>query len=132
MAKRWRVHPHDPDRIASLQRATDVPAVVAQLLICRNMVDPEAIRAFLDPKLSSLRDPQLLPGCADAADIVITSLPSADAFRKVVADANSLHSANKDGLIGFMLSVFAGLYQIVTYAKYRESLGEKCGDAIKR
>ena len=74
MAKRWRVHPHDPDRIASLQRATDVPAVVAQLLICRNMVDPEAIRAFLDPKLSSLRDPQLLPGCAEATDIVHQAL----------------------------------------------------------
>jgi len=70
MAKRWRIHPHDPDRIAALQRAADVPAVVAQLLICRNMDDPDAIRAFLDPKLTELRDPLLLPGCAEAAEVL--------------------------------------------------------------
>ncbi len=28
--------------------------------------------------------------------------------------------AYKDGLIGFMISIFAGLYQILAYAKYRE------------
>ena len=67
MAKRWRIHPHDPDRIAALQRAAGIPAVVAQLLICRGITDPASARTFLDPKLSALRDPQLLPGCAEAA-----------------------------------------------------------------
>ncbi len=66
MAKRWRIHPHDPDRIAALQRAAGIPAVVAQLLICRGITDPDSARNFLDPKLSALRDPQLLPGCAAA------------------------------------------------------------------
>ena len=28
--------------------------------------------------------------------------------------------ANKDGLIGFMIAIFAGLYQLLSYAKYRE------------
>ena len=63
MSKRWRIHPHDPDRIAALERAAGIPAVVAQLLICRGITDPDAARTFLDPKLSALRDPQLLPGC---------------------------------------------------------------------
>ena len=67
MAKRWRIHPHDPDRIAALQQAAGIPAVVAQLLICRGITDPGEARTFLDPKLTALRDPQLLPGCADAA-----------------------------------------------------------------
>jgi len=40
--------------------------------------------------------------------------------------------ANKDGLIGFMISIFAGLYQILTYAKYRESVGAKHGNAISK
>ena len=39
MAKRWRIHPHDPDRIAALGRAAGIPAVVAQLLICRGITD---------------------------------------------------------------------------------------------
>ncbi len=66
MAKRWRIHPHDPDRIAALGRAAGIPAVVAQLLICRGITDPASARTFLDPRLSALRDPQLLPGCTEA------------------------------------------------------------------
>ena len=54
MAKRWRIHPHDPARIAALQRDAAIPAVVAQLLICRGVTDPMAARSFLEPKLSAL------------------------------------------------------------------------------
>jgi single-stranded-DNA-specific exonuclease len=70
MAKRWRIHPHDPDRIAGLARAAGIPAVVAQLMVCRGITDPQAARTFLDPKLSALRDPDRLPGCAAAADLI--------------------------------------------------------------
>jgi len=68
MTKRWRIHPHDPARIAALQQAAGIPAVVAELLICRGVDDPGAARDFLDPKLSFLRDPELLPGCHRAAE----------------------------------------------------------------
>jgi single-stranded-DNA-specific exonuclease len=68
MSKVWRIHPHDPDRIAGLQRAAGIPGVVAQLLICRGTSDAAAARVFLDPKLSALREPQTLPGCALAAE----------------------------------------------------------------
>jgi len=70
MAKRWRIHPHDPDRIAALQRAAGIPAVVAELLVCRGVTDPVVAKDFLDPKLSSLRDPELLPGCRHAAELI--------------------------------------------------------------
>lgn len=68
MPKRWRIHPHDPDHIARLQQSAGVPAVVAQLLICRGIREAESAREFLDPKLSDLRDPNLLPGCKMAAE----------------------------------------------------------------
>jgi single-stranded-DNA-specific exonuclease len=67
MAKRWHIRSHDPARIASLQRAAGVPDVVAQLLICRGITDPAKARSFLDPKLSDLYDPEMLPGCREAA-----------------------------------------------------------------
>jgi len=67
MPKRWRILPHDPDRIAAMERAAGIPAVLAQLLICRGTTDPQAARTFLDPKLSALHDPELLPGCEQAA-----------------------------------------------------------------
>ncbi len=67
MSKRWRIHSHDPDRIAILGCTAGIPAVVAQLLVSRGVTDPSVAREFLDPKLADLRDPQLLPGCAEAA-----------------------------------------------------------------
>jgi single-stranded-DNA-specific exonuclease len=67
MSKRWRIHPHDSACIAALQRAAGIPAVVAQLLVCRGVTDATIARDFLDPKLSALRDPGLLPGCGEAA-----------------------------------------------------------------
>jgi len=68
MPKRWRIHPHDGDRIDRLQQSAGVSAVVAQLLICRGICDAGAAREFLDPKLSDLRDPSSLPKCCAAAD----------------------------------------------------------------
>ncbi len=67
MAKHWRIHSHDPDHIARLVRGAELPAVVAQLLIGRGVTDPRDARVFLDPKLSALRPPEELPGCAEAA-----------------------------------------------------------------
>ncbi|HWB13012.1 MAG TPA: single-stranded-DNA-specific exonuclease RecJ [Pirellulales bacterium] len=68
MAKRWRIHAHSTDRIAALARTAGVSAVIARLLICRGLDDPLAVRSFLDPKLSQLRDPSELPGVAAAAE----------------------------------------------------------------
>ncbi len=70
MAKRWRIYPHDPDRIETLRRAAGIPAVVAQLLICRGITDPGQAQAFLNPKLTDLHDPEQLPGCTQAAEVI--------------------------------------------------------------
>ncbi len=70
MDKRWRIRPHDADRIASLERAAGVSPVVAQLLLGRGLADPAIVRSFLESKLTGLRDPELLPGLTGAADRV--------------------------------------------------------------
>lgn len=74
MSKRWRIHPHDPARIADLQRAAGVPAVVAELLLCRGITDPSAVGDFLEPKLTALRDPAGLPGCSAAAQRICEAI----------------------------------------------------------
>ncbi len=76
MSKRWRIHPHDPARIAALERAAGIPAVVAQLLVCRGLTDPAEVGGFLDPKLSALRDPGALPGCSLAAERIFDAINS--------------------------------------------------------
>ncbi len=74
MAKLWRIHPHDPARIAALERSAAIPTVVAQLLVCRGIHDAQQAREFLEPKLSSLRDPESLPGLSSAADRITASV----------------------------------------------------------
>jgi len=74
MGKRWRIRPHDADRIAALERSARIPAVVAQLLVCRGIYDPNEVHQFLDPKLTGLRDPDELPGIDVAADRLHTAV----------------------------------------------------------
>ncbi len=74
MTKLWRIRPHDPQRIAILQREANVSAVVAQLLAGRGLHDAQQIRDFLHPKLTGLRDPDELPGAADAANRLMSAV----------------------------------------------------------
>ncbi|RIK74773.1 MAG: single-stranded-DNA-specific exonuclease RecJ [Planctomycetota bacterium] len=74
MPKLWRIASHDPARVAHLERAAGVPAVVAQLLLARGIADPADARHFLEPKLNGLREPDLLPGAARAAELLLEAV----------------------------------------------------------
>ncbi|QDS98117.1 single-stranded-DNA-specific exonuclease RecJ [Adhaeretor mobilis] len=70
MPKRWRIRPHDQVAIAELQSSAGIPPVVAQLLVGRGIREAEEAKLFLEPKLTGLRDPDLLPGNTLAAEII--------------------------------------------------------------
>ncbi|MEX2188378.1 MAG: single-stranded-DNA-specific exonuclease RecJ [Pirellulales bacterium] len=74
MAKVWRFHPHDAERIGQLERSAGISPIVAQLLVARGVFDPAAARTFLDPKLTALRDPEELPGVTAAAERIIAAV----------------------------------------------------------
>ncbi len=74
MAKSWRFSPHDADRVTKLERGTGVPAVVAQLLVARGMYEPSDVHAFLDAKLTGLRDPNELPGVPQAVSCIYSAI----------------------------------------------------------
>ncbi len=74
MPKVWRLHPHDSARVQDLERAAAIPSVVAQLLLSRGIADPQQAKQFLDPKLSDLREPELLPGITAAADEIMSAI----------------------------------------------------------
>jgi single-stranded-DNA-specific exonuclease len=48
--------------------------VLAQLLVARGIDDPSIAREFLDPKLTGLRDPELLPGVVAACDLLLAAI----------------------------------------------------------
>ena len=81
MAKRWRLFPHDPDRIALMERDARVSPIVAQLLVSRGVTDPIEVQRFLEAKLGDLHDPELLPGIPAAADRITAAI---QARRRIV------------------------------------------------
>lgn len=65
--KRWRVAPHDAAKIATLANQVGVSPVVAQLLVARGIATAGTAQSFLESKLSTLHDPDILAGIPAAA-----------------------------------------------------------------
>ncbi|MCA9205362.1 MAG: single-stranded-DNA-specific exonuclease RecJ, partial [Planctomycetales bacterium] len=74
MGKRWRIFPHDADRVTRLEKAAGVSPVVAQLMICRGIYEPAAVRTFLEPKMTALREPAELPGVEQAVERIFAAI----------------------------------------------------------
>ena len=64
---RWEVAPRW-DGAADLARQLKTSPLIAQALHNRHFDEPERVRAFLDPKLTDLHPPELLPGIVAAAE----------------------------------------------------------------
>jgi len=84
MNARWRLKPHDPARILGLSRAAGLSPLVAQLLINRGIDGPEQAVMFLEARLGSLSDPELIPGAVEAADRIVRAIRD---DRKIVVTA---------------------------------------------
>src|SRR5262245_33928457 len=126
--KRWRFQPHDAERIARLEQTAGVSPIVAQLLISRGVYEAHAARLFLDAKLTGLRDPDLLPGVAEAADRIHAAVK---ARRKIVVYGDY----DADGMTGtaILLSCLKLLGADVTYYvpnRLEEGYGLN-GDALR-
>jgi single-stranded-DNA-specific exonuclease len=74
MNARWRLRPHEPGRILSLSRGAGISPLLAQLLINRGIEDPGRAVAFLEARLGSLHDPELLPGAVAAAERIVGAI----------------------------------------------------------
>ncbi len=70
MEKLWHIYPHDAAEIDSLARRAGVSPLVAQLLILRGVTRHDSVARFLDPKLTFLNEPERLPGCIQAVEIL--------------------------------------------------------------
>ena len=75
MNARWRLRPARPDEIRELSRRSGLSPLVAQLLLNRGIDDPDRAVAFLDARMGSLHDPELLPGAVEAADRIVAGDP---------------------------------------------------------
>jgi single-stranded-DNA-specific exonuclease len=73
-AKIWHLLPHDSHAIDSLAQSLRVSPIVAQLLLNRQISEPQAAKRFLASTLSGLHEPELLPGMADAVERLLAAV----------------------------------------------------------
>ena len=74
VAKKWQMRIFDEGLARHFEEQCRVSSVAARLLTLRGLKTPEECTHFLENKMSNLRDPELLPGCAAAADALWTSV----------------------------------------------------------
>jgi single-stranded-DNA-specific exonuclease len=72
--KTWRLLPHDSVAVARLAASLNLSPVVAQLLLNRQLSDPEAAREFLDAPLTGLHAPERLPGVDAAVERIMAAV----------------------------------------------------------
>jgi single-stranded-DNA-specific exonuclease len=68
MKFRWSLAPPQPLLAGQLAPQLKISPLLAQCLLNRGLSEPEAIRAFLQPRLKHLADPFRLPNMAKAVD----------------------------------------------------------------
>jgi len=68
MAELWEVMECDEDAAARLAADVGISRIVARILINRGVTTPDEITDFLDPSLSALHDPFLLPDMQPAVE----------------------------------------------------------------
>ena len=71
MPARWLLPATDPVLRESLSRELGLSTVTAQVLMNRGLRDAASARAFLNPQLNDLVDPDLLPGMGPAVDRIL-------------------------------------------------------------
>ncbi len=80
MSLKWNLRAHDAQLVQSIERASGVSPVIAQLLALRGITRPEHVSSFLDLKMTGLRKPSELPGVDAAVDAIFESI---DAKEKI-------------------------------------------------
>jgi single-stranded-DNA-specific exonuclease len=74
MIRQWRITPHDAPLVEQLIRTSGLAPVVAQLLVSRGVYSSDEATAFLETKLTNLRDPQDLPGVPRATELLLAAI----------------------------------------------------------
>jgi len=74
MSLKWNLRAHDAQLVQSIERASGVSPVIAQLLALRGITKPDHVSSFLDLKMTGLRKPSELPGVDDAVDVIFESI----------------------------------------------------------
>jgi len=71
---RWQIRPVDDAVCRNLTQALELPPLVARLLACRSITQPDAAEHYLRPVLAQLHDPFLMKGMEPAAERIVHAI----------------------------------------------------------
>ena len=76
MHRTWRIAAHDRAYVKDLSVRLKITPLVAQVLVARGHHEVESAENYLAKKLTTLHDPETLPGISEAADRIVAAVKS--------------------------------------------------------
>ncbi len=74
LSKKWVIAPSKPEESKALAQQLNTSTIVAQILLNRNIRDLEVAKKFINPKLTDILEPSLMPGVEKAVDRILEAL----------------------------------------------------------
>ena len=64
----WDIKVPNEQSVQGITQALGIHPLLAQCLVNRELIDPEEVRSFLNPKLADLAAPELIPNMGSAVE----------------------------------------------------------------
>ena len=129
MPKAWRFPPFDEAVVSRLSAELKVPVLIAQVLASRGYRSGEDAAKFLSAKLMDLHEPDLLPGVAEGADVVVQAV--SDKRRITIYGDYDVDGVTSTSILWRCLQLLGSTVDYYIPHRLEEGYGLNC-DAIRQ
>lgn len=128
MPRRWRIAPHDEAAVREVSQRLRVSPLLAQILVTRGCNQPGRAEDFLAKKLSSLHDPEQLPGVPAAAERLVDAIQRGR--RVTIYGDYDVDGVTATSLLWHCLRLAGGTVEYYIPSRLEEGYGLNC-EALK-
>ena len=129
MHRIWRIAAHDRAYVKDLSVRLKITALVAQVLVARGHHAVESAEAYLSKKLTTLHDPETLPGVSLAADRIVAAIKSGR--RITIYGDYDVDGVTSTSLLWHCLQLSGAKVDYYIPSRLEEGYGLNC-DAIRQ
>ncbi|WP_010587240.1 single-stranded-DNA-specific exonuclease RecJ [Schlesneria paludicola] len=129
MHRTWRIATHDRAYVKDLSVRLKVTALIAQVLVARGHQRLESAENYLAKKLTTLHDPELLPGLSAAADRIVAAVQSKR--RITIYGDYDVDGVTATSLLWHCLQLIGAKVDYYIPSRMEEGYGLNC-DAIRQ
>jgi len=129
MHRTWRIAAHDRAYVKDLSVRLKITPLVAQVLIARGHQQPESAESYLAKKLTTLHDPETLPGISEAADRIVAAVKSGR--RITIYGDYDVDGVTSTSLLWHCLQLIGAKVDYYIPCRMEEGYGLNC-DAIRQ